>query len=145
MDFHSMHNLSLTTTLSIRNIIVKNMKTAMLCCAMHHCFFIGVPPQHPTYYFFILVLLSFQIWAKKWKKGGKCEPYGALNLNPKNVKCLGLQIVSQMQLQFVSSLIITKLVSPTKVALTCLQILVVQKRITIKYINSKPLDMHTKL
>jgi len=133
-----MHNLSLTTTPSIGNIIVENMKTAMLCCAMHHCFFIGVPPQHPTYYFFILVLYLF-------KYSMKCEPYGALNLNKKKVKCLGLQIVSQMQLQFVSSLIITKLVSPTKVALTCLQILVVQKRITIKYINSKPLDIHTKL
>ncbi len=75
----------------------------------------------------------------------KCEPYGALNLNQKNVKCLGLQIISQMQLQFVSSLIITKLASTTKVALTCLQILVVQKCITIKYIDSKPLDMHTKI
>jgi hypothetical protein len=75
----------------------------------------------------------------------KCKPYGALNLNQKNVKYLGLQIVSQMQLQFVSSLIITKLVSLTKVALTCLQILVVQKSITIKYIDSKPLHMHTKI
>jgi hypothetical protein len=36
----------------------------------------------------------------------KCEPYGALNLNNKNVKCLGLQNVSQVQLQFISSLII---------------------------------------
>ncbi len=75
----------------------------------------------------------------------KGEPYEAFNLNQKNVKCLGLQIVSQMQLQFVSSLIITKLVPPTKVALTCLQILVVQKHIAIKYIDSKPLDMHTKI
>jgi hypothetical protein len=75
----------------------------------------------------------------------KCEPYEALNLNQKNVKCLGLQIVSQMQLQFVSSLIITKLVSRTKVALTCLQILVVQKSIAIKYIDSKALHMHPKI
>jgi hypothetical protein len=75
----------------------------------------------------------------------KCEPYGALNLNQKNLKCLGLQIVSQMQLQFVSFLIITKLISPTKVALTCLQILVIQKHIAIKYIDSKSLDMNTKI
>jgi hypothetical protein len=60
----------------------------------------------------------------------ECEPYGALNLNQNNVKYLGLQIVSQMQLQFISSLIIIKLVSPTKI--TCLQILAVQKSIAIK-------------
>jgi hypothetical protein len=62
----------------------------------------------------------------------ECEPYGALNLNQNNVKYLGLQIVSQMQLQFISSLIIIKLVSPTKITLTCLQILAVQKSIAIK-------------
>jgi hypothetical protein len=131
------NNLNLTTTPIIGNIIIQNMKAAMLCRAMHRCFFNGVTPQHPTYYFFILVLLSFYTM--------KYEPYGALNLNQKNVKCLGLQIVSQMQLQFLSSFIITKLVSPTKIALTCLQILVVQKSIAIKYIDSKPLHMHTKI
>jgi len=70
MDFHSMHNrinnLNLTTTPIIGNIIVQNMNTAMLCRAMHHCFFNGVPPQHPTYYFFILVLLSFKIYYEMW-------------------------------------------------------------------------------
>jgi hypothetical protein len=75
----------------------------------------------------------------------KCEPYGALNLNQKNVECLGLQNVSQMQLQFVSPFIITKLVSPTEPTLTCLQILVVQKSTTIKYIDSKPPHMRTKI
>jgi hypothetical protein len=75
----------------------------------------------------------------------KCEPYGALNLNQKNVECLGLQNVLQMQLQFVSSLIITKLVSPIEAALTCLQIPMVQKSTTIKYIDSKPPHMCTKI
>jgi hypothetical protein len=131
---------------SIANIIVENMKTAMLCCAMHHCFFYwGATSTSNILLLHIGLIIFSNIWAKKWKKGGKCEPCGALNLKQKIVKCLGLQIVSQMQLQFISSLIITKLVSPTKVALTCLQILVVQKHITIKYINSKPLDMHTKI
>jgi hypothetical protein len=50
----------------------------------------------------------------------KCEPYGALNLNHKNAKHLGLQNVSEVQLQFISSLKINKLVSPIGVALTCL-------------------------
>ncbi len=36
----------------------------------------------------------------------KCEPYETLNLNNLNVECLGLQNVSQVQLQFISSLII---------------------------------------
>jgi len=50
----------------------------------------------------------------------KCEPYGALNLNHKNAEHLSLQNVSQVQLQFISSLKINKLVSRTEVALTCL-------------------------
>jgi hypothetical protein len=42
-------------------------------------------------------------------------------------------------------LITSKCVSPTKVALTCLQIPIVQKNITIKYIDSKHTNLQTKV
>jgi hypothetical protein len=41
----------------------------------------------------------------------KCEPHGTLNINTKNVEWLGLQNASQVQLQFISTSIISKHVS----------------------------------
>jgi hypothetical protein len=65
----------------------------------------------------------------------KCEPHGTLNLNQKNVKRLGLQHVVKVQLQFISSLIINKPISPQEAAFTCLQIPIVQKNVVVKYID----------
>jgi hypothetical protein len=65
----------------------------------------------------------------------KGELHGTLNLNKKNAERLGLQDVFKIELQLISSLIINKPISPQKVALTCLQIHVVQKNVAIKYID----------
>jgi len=42
----------------------------------------------------------------------KCEPHETLNLNKKNVEQLGLQDVSKVQLQLISSFIINKPIGP---------------------------------
>jgi hypothetical protein len=68
----------------------------------------------------------------------KCEPHGCIQLNVSNAVHLGLQNVSPLQLKLIFTLIMSKLVSPIKAALTCLQILIVQKNIGVKYIDSKP-------
>jgi hypothetical protein len=52
----------------------------------------------------------------------KCEPHGTLNLSKKKKKAkwLGLQDVSEVQLQLISSLIINKPIYPQEVAFTWL-------------------------
>jgi hypothetical protein len=52
----------------------------------------------------------------------KCEPHGTLNINTKNVERLGLQNASQVQLQLISTLIISKHVSLVEAAFVCLDI-----------------------
>jgi hypothetical protein len=62
MGSHSMCNqiniLNVTIAQIIGNITTQDMKIAMLCHTMHHCFFMEFPSQHSTHYFFILVILS---------------------------------------------------------------------------------------
>jgi hypothetical protein len=52
----------------------------------------------------------------------KCEPHGTLNINTKNVEWLGLQNASQVQLQVISTLIISKHVSLVEATFVCLDI-----------------------
>jgi hypothetical protein len=52
----------------------------------------------------------------------KCEPHGTLNINTKNVERLGLQNASQVQLQLISTLIISKHVSLVEATFICLDI-----------------------
>jgi len=75
----------------------------------------------------------------------KCEPHGKLNLNTKNAEQLGLLNASITQLQLVSNLIICKPVSPIETTFVCLEIPIVQKSWSVKYIDSKPPLFQTKL
>jgi hypothetical protein len=75
----------------------------------------------------------------------KCEPHGCIELNVSNAAHLGLQNVSPLQLKLISTLIMSKHVSPREVALACLQIPIVQKNIGMKYIDNKPPPFRTKL
>ena len=68
----------------------------------------------------------------------KCEPHGLINLNKKNAERLGLPGASHAQLKLISSLIIAIPVSPSEAAFACLQTLIFQKNIAVKYIDSKP-------
>ncbi len=52
----------------------------------------------------------------------KCEPCGTLNLDIKNVERLGLQNASKLQLQLISSFIISKPMSLVEMTLICLNI-----------------------
>ncbi len=58
----------------------------------------------------------------------KCEPHGCIELNVNNVVHLRLQNVSPLQLKLISTLIMSKFVSPREVALTSLHIPIVQKK-----------------
>ncbi len=75
----------------------------------------------------------------------KCEPHGPINLNKKNAERLGLYGPSDAQLKLISSLIIAKPVSPSEAALACLQIPIIQKNIAVKYIDSKPPTLRTRM
>jgi hypothetical protein len=75
----------------------------------------------------------------------KCEPHGTLNINTKNVERLGLQNASQVQLQLISPLIISKHVSLVEATFVCLDIPIIHKSCAIKYIDSKPPLLHKKL
>jgi hypothetical protein len=57
----------------------------------------------------------------------KCEPHGTLNLNTKNAERLGLQNASKLQLQLISSFIISKHVSLAEATFICLDILIIHK------------------
>jgi hypothetical protein len=75
----------------------------------------------------------------------KCEPHGTLNFNFVNVKQLGLQNASQVQLQLIFILIISKHVSLVDGTFICLNIPIIHKCCAVKYINSKPQVLCTKL
>jgi hypothetical protein len=78
----------------------------------------------------------------------KCKPHGAIKkikLFNKNTERLGLHDLLDTHLQMISSLIISKFVSLWKITFTCLQIPIVQKSITIKYIDSKLPSLQIKI
>jgi hypothetical protein len=75
----------------------------------------------------------------------KCEPHGCIKLDTKSASRLGLQNISPLQLKLISTLITPKPISPIKATLTCIQIPIVQKSIVVKYIDSRPPHLKTKL
>jgi hypothetical protein len=75
----------------------------------------------------------------------KCEPHGKLNLNTKNAEWLCLKSESIIQLQIIFNLIIFKPTSLIETTFVCFEIPIVQKRQGIKYIDSKPPLLWTKL
>lgn len=63
----------------------------------------------------------------------------------KNAERMGLDGAFDTQLKYISSLIIVRAVSPSEAAVACLQILMVQKSIVVKYIDSKSLALRTRM
>ncbi len=98
----------------------------------------NVVPYHPTLlllrgvHFNILHITSSYCSFYLLKYAMKCEPHGTLNLNTKNIEWLGLQNASKLQLQLISSFIISKLVSHAKITFICLDIPIIHKSWTIK-------------
>jgi hypothetical protein len=60
----------------------------------------------------------------------KCEPQGTIKLDDVN-KSLGLVDATPLQLQLILTTIIAELVSPTKAALSCLQIPIISKEMSV--------------
>jgi hypothetical protein len=75
----------------------------------------------------------------------KCEPQGIIKLDGVSARSLGLVDVTPLQLQLILVTITTKLVSLVEVALSCLQIPIISKSVGVKYINSKPPNLRTKM
>lgn len=68
-----------------------------------------------------------------------------LHINTKNAKCLLICEALDTQLQLIATLIIAKFVSISEATFASLQIPVKQTNIEVKYIDSKPFTMRTKL
>jgi hypothetical protein len=75
----------------------------------------------------------------------KCEPQGTNKLDDVNVRSLGLVDATPLQLQLISATITAKPISPTEAALSCLQIPIISKRVGVKYVDSKPPNLCTKM
>jgi hypothetical protein len=75
----------------------------------------------------------------------KCEPHGTIKLDDVNAKSLGLVDATPLQLQLISTTIIAKHVSLAEATLSCLQIPIIFKSVGVKYVDSKPPNLHTKM
>jgi hypothetical protein len=71
----------------------------------------------------------------------KCEPQGTIKLDDISGNFLGLVDATPLQLQLILATIIAKLVFPTKVAFSCLQIPIISKSVGVKYVDSKLLNL----
>jgi len=74
-----------------------------------------------------------------------CEPQGTTKLDDIIARSLGLVNATPLQLQLISTKITAKLVSLAEVTLSCLQILIISKSVGVKYVDSKPPNLHTKM
>jgi hypothetical protein len=75
----------------------------------------------------------------------KCEPQGTIKLDDVSARSLGLVDATTLQLQLISSTIITKLAFPAEAAFSCLQIPIISKSVGVKYVDSKLPNSHTKM
>jgi hypothetical protein len=75
----------------------------------------------------------------------KCEPQGTIKLDGVSARSLGLVDVTLLQLQLILAIITTKLISPTQVAFSCLQISIISKSVGVKYVDSKLPNLCTKM
>jgi len=74
----------------------------------------------------------------------KCEPQGTIKLDDINARSLGLVDATPLQLQLILTTVIAKPVSPSEATLSCLQIPIISKSVGVKYVDSKPPNLHTK-
>jgi hypothetical protein len=75
----------------------------------------------------------------------KCEPQGTIKLDDVSLRSLGLVNVTPLQFQLILDTIIAKHVSPGETLFSCLQIPIILKGVVVKYVDSKPLNLHTKM
>jgi hypothetical protein len=76
----------------------------------------------------------------------KCEPPQCIiKLDDVNARSLGLVDVTPLQLQLISTTMTTKHVSLAETTLLCLQIPIISKGVSVKYVDSKLPNLHTKM
>jgi hypothetical protein len=75
----------------------------------------------------------------------KCEPQGTIKLDDVNAIRLGLVDATLLQLQLILATITAKHVSPTEATFSCLQIPIISKNVVVKYVDSKPPNLRTKM
>jgi hypothetical protein len=75
----------------------------------------------------------------------KCEPQGIIKLDDVNARSLGLVDATPLQLQLISTTIIAKFIYIAEAALSCSQIPIILKNVGVKYVDSKPPNLCTKM
>jgi len=75
----------------------------------------------------------------------KYEPQGTINLDDVSARSLGLVDATPLQLQLISTIIKLKLVFLATAAFSCLQIPIISKNVSVKYVDSKLPNLHTKM
>jgi len=68
-----------------------------------------------------------------------------LKLDDVNARSLGLVDATHLQLQLISAIITPKLIFLAKMAFSCLQIPITSKSVNVKYVDSKPPNLRTKM
>jgi len=66
-------------------------------------------------------------------------------LDDASARSLGLVDATPLQLQFISTIIKLKLVFPAEATFSCLQIPIISKSVSVKYVDSKLLNLCTKM
>ncbi len=75
----------------------------------------------------------------------KCEPQGTIKLDGISGRNLGLVDATPLQVQLILATIPMKPISPNEAALSCLQIPIILKSVGVKYVDSKPPNLCTKM
>ncbi len=90
-----------------------------------------------------------QITSSYWscyllKYAMKCESQGIIKLDDVHAS-LRLVDATDLQLQLILVTIIAKPIFPAETTLSCLQIPIISKSAGVKYVDSKPPNLHTKM
>jgi hypothetical protein len=101
-----------------------------------------VVPYHPTLFLIWGAHLNNILLLVILKYNMKVKLHGILNTNTRNAKWLGLQNVNDKHLKLISTMILAKLVTSTKVAITCLDPYYTKKKPTKIYQLQTPISLH---
>jgi hypothetical protein len=75
----------------------------------------------------------------------KCEPQCTIKLDDVSARILGLVDGTPLQFWLILATIIAKHVSLAEVGLSCLQIPIISNYVGVKYVDSKPPNLHTQM
>ena len=75
----------------------------------------------------------------------KCEPAGSMNIDLANASVLGLSSLSEIQLKLVSSAILSRTISGSEAALSCLKIKTIHRSDSVTFIDSSPPEKRTSI